>query len=177
MDDIESPISIFKVNLIEIISGTIVGVAMVWSFRRVLLSVEPWGWEYQPTWFIESQNEFFLSFSWFMFLLGFVASVCLIRSIRRQVNQIPFIGRISFYGYIQLTWPIILIVPPLQTLFILFSVPCLLVIIIVSLSIFAVFMINKYGFFYGNFIPILVNITLLLPLFRYAARLWEISLD
>lgn len=180
MNDIESPPSVFKINLLEFALSIIVGAAMVWSFRNVLWTAEPWYWQFQPSdsypeWFIQSRDALFVAFGWFMFLLGFVASVCLIRFVRRQVNEIPNFGRISFHGYLLLTWPLILLVPDLQTLFVVLFICSLPAIVFGSLMIFILF--RKNIPFSGNAVPVVINLFMVIPFAIYSAGLWALTGD
>ncbi len=180
MNDIRTVPSVFQLSLIELAPALLASILAMISFHYLLWTSEPYGWQYQPLdeyplWFVEGREELFRDYRWFIFILSFIATICLIRSLRRQVHIIPFIGRINFHGYLSFSWPIILLIPTFHGLFVLFSFFWMLGLIVASFIIYYLSM--QGGKYRGNMVPIVLNIGVFIPIVWYSARIWGLMGD
>jgi hypothetical protein len=170
----ETPMSsIFRLNLLEIVFGILIGVLLILSFRHTVLGVQSYRSRNQfNRTAIEAKADLFQDLSWTFFPIGFLAAVSSIRTVRRQNHQVPLLGQITPRGYFAFIWPMLLIIPDIQILFVLSFAICWPTIIVMTVVVCGY---SQWQYdTRGDLLPALLTVLALIPFIFYTLRVWAL---
>ncbi|MFZ0548497.1 MAG: hypothetical protein WAM60_23820 [Candidatus Promineifilaceae bacterium] len=168
--------SIFRLNLLEISAGLLMGVLVILNVRHSIQSIGPiFNYESYEIYLARTKAELLRNYGWIFFSLVFLATVSLIRCVRHQYHLVPHLGQISPNGYFSFIWPIIFLIPYFPDTFILFCWAWWPVTLAISVIMY-VRSVKKQNN-QGDLLPVLLNLLTFFPLIAYSLRIFDLTFD